>query len=166
MAPGDEHDALRVLVASARPERITPEEVDRLLRHADACPACAAEMRELAALAILAQAPERRMEDHRAERVLGRVLGAAPAAPLAGRVRRSRASWVREGSGWLTAAALAVALITHHGFHEPLRSGWLAAGVFASAALGLGLYARAQRLRAARLERALRAGEREPGPPH
>jgi hypothetical protein len=48
-----------------------------------------------------------------------------------------------------------VALITHHGFHEPLRAGWLAAGAFAVLALGLAIYADAQRRRLLELEQRL-----------
>ena len=55
----------------------------------------------------------------------------------------------------MAAAALVVALLTHHAFHEPLAAGWLAAALFALLALGLGYYAMQQRRRRAELQHQL-----------
>jgi len=52
----------------------------------------------------------------------------------------------------MAAAALAVALLTHHGFHQPLSSGWLAAAALSLVALGAGMYAMSQRRRVETLE--------------
>ena len=151
-----EREALCRLIRSGHPERLSPHEVDRLLRHADECAACAAAMREFAGRAILAQTPELRLAPASALRIRRRFLGAARGA--AATAPRSDLRAAREGGGWLAATALAVALVTHHGFHEPLRSGWLAAGVFAASTLALGIYALAQRARVSRLERTPRSG--------
>ncbi len=145
-----EHDALRALVAAGRPEALAPEQVDRVLQHADDCPECSAELRDFAARAILAQAPELHLDAGHSERLRARVL--AGTAPVRARPATRRAPALISGSGWLAAAAMAVALITHHGFHEPLRAGWLAAGAFALLALGLAIYADHQRRRLTELE--------------
>jgi hypothetical protein len=63
----------------------------------------------------------------------------------------------------MASAAMFVALLAHHGFHEPLSSGWLAAAAFAAAAVGLGLYARSQKRYATELEH--RLGSRGPAHP-
>ncbi|MGH7459056.1 MAG: hypothetical protein ACREKN_08280 [Longimicrobiaceae bacterium] len=64
---------------------------------------------------------------------------------LAGRIRAQKRAawggWLVGGTGWATAAGLALLLFTHHSFHQPLDSGWLAAAAFATLALLLGVYA-------------------------
>ena len=57
----------------------------------------------------------------------------------------------------MAAAALVVALLTHHAFHEPLEAGWFAAALFALLALGLGYYAMQQRRRMEDLQHQLDA---------
>ncbi|HEX8830051.1 MAG TPA: hypothetical protein VF705_02740 [Longimicrobium sp.] len=153
MSRPHEHDALRALVAAGRPEALAPEQIDRILHHADECPDCSAELRDFAAIAVLAQAPELRLDRDHSARLRARVL--AQAAPVRARPAPRRSLALTRSSGWLAAAAMAVALITHHGFHEPLRAGWLAAGAFALLALGLALYADHQRRRLADLEQQL-----------
>ncbi|HEX8361238.1 MAG TPA: hypothetical protein VF613_14080 [Longimicrobium sp.] len=153
MSRPHEHDALRALAAAGRPEALAPEEIDRVLRHADECPDCSAELRDFAARAILAQAPELHLAPEHSARLRARVL--AQTAPVRARPAPRRSPALTRGSGWLAAAAMAVALITHHGFHEPLRAGWLAAGAFALLALGLAIYADHQRRRLADLEQQL-----------
>jgi hypothetical protein len=48
-------------------------------------------------------------------------------------------------SGWMVAAGLAGVLLIHHGIHQPLAYGWLAAGVLLLVATVLGVYALVQR---------------------
>jgi len=166
----DEHATLRAVVASGRPETLSAEQIERLLGHADECADCSAEFREFAAAAILAQTPVVRFDPERSARVKERLLArtrirlepppATTAAPAAA-VRIPKRHWIPYGSGWLAAAAMGVALITHHGFHEPLRAGWLVAAGFAILALGLGLHVRAQRQRLADLEQRLALREHE-----
>jgi hypothetical protein len=74
-------------------------------------------------------------------------------------VRPRRRSRTLASVGWLASAGLSVALLAHHGFHEPLSSGWLAAALFAAVALCLGIYARAQKRYAENLEHRLSAQE-------
>jgi hypothetical protein len=164
MSGMDEHAALRAVVASRRPETLSEEQIEGLLRHAADCTDCAAELNEFAAAAILAQAPALRFDPERSARVKERLLARArlrlePAAPP---VRASPQAGMLRGSGWLAAAAMGIALITHHGFHEPLRAGWLVAAGFAIIALGLAVYARAQRQRLTDLEQRLGLREHEP----
>jgi hypothetical protein len=149
-----EHDDLRALVAAGRPEALSDEQIDRILRHAGECPECSAELGDFASRAILAQAPELHLDAAHSERLRARVLARAVPheGPVRARVVPRRAFAFTSSSGWLAAAAMAVALITHHGFHEPLRAGWLAAGAFALLALGLAIYADAQRRRLLDLE--------------
>jgi hypothetical protein len=167
MSGMDEHATLRAVVASERPETLSEEQIERLLSHAADCTDCAAELNDFAAAAILAQAPAVRFDPERSARVRERVLARTrirvePAAPQAvPPVRNSSRAGMMRGSGWLAAAAMGVALITHHGFHEPLRAGWLVAAGFAIIALGLAVYARAQRQRLADLEQRLGLQEHE-----
>lgn len=157
MSRPHEHDVLRALVAAGRPDALSDEQIDRILRHAAECPDCSVEFSDFAARAILAQAPELHLDAGHSERLRARVL--VHAVPRGEPVRAlpapRRSLALTRGSGWLAAAAMAVALITHHGFHEPLRAGWLAAGAFALLALGLAIYADHQRRRLAELERRL-----------
>ena len=160
-----EHDALRALAAAGRPETLTGEEIDRILRHAGECPDCSAELGDFAARGILAQAPELHLDAAHSERLRARVLASAVphGGPVRARVVPRRPFAFTSSSGWLAAAAMAVALITHHGFHEPLRAGWLAAGGFALIAFGLAIYADHQRRRLAELEQQLGSpGDAEP----
>lgn len=158
------HDELRALAASARPETLSGDDIDSMLRHADECPDCSAELRDFAARAVVAQAPALTLEPAHAERLRLRILAPAtlareppPAPPQIPR-KPARAN-LALGGGWLAAASLAVALVTHHGFHEPLGSGWLIAAAFALLALGATIYALAQRRRAEALEFELRSKE-------
>ena len=164
------HDELRALAASARPETLSGDDIDTLLRHADDCPGCSAELRDFAARAVVAQAPVLTLEPARAERLRRRILAPATLArepepaPIPQIPRKPARATLALGGGWLAAAALAVALLTHHGFHEPLGSGWLIAAAFALLALGITVYAVAQRRRVEALEYELRSRERTP--PH
>ncbi len=162
MSGVDEHAALRALAAGGRPETLSEEQIERLLSHAAECDGCAAELNDFAAAAILAQAPAVRFDPERSTRVKERLLARTrirlePAAAPAAKPLR-----MAYGSGWLAAAAMGVALITHHGFHEPLRAGWLVAAGFAILALGLALHSRGQRQRLVELEQRLGLREHEP----
>lgn len=153
------HDELRALAASARPETLSGDDIDRLLRHADECPDCSAELRDFAARAVVAQAPALTLDPAHAERLRRRILAPATLArvPEPPQIPRKPArATLALGGGWLAAASLAVALLTHHGFHEPLGSGWLIAAAFALLALGITVYAVAQRRRVEALEYELR----------
>jgi hypothetical protein len=150
-----EHDAVRELVAAGRPEALSDEHIDRVLRHAEECPDCSAELNDFAARAVLAQVPLLHLDPAHVDRLRARVLARTvprAAEPVRARVVPRRSAALTRSSGWLAAAAMMVALITHHGFHEPLRAGWLAAGAFALLALGLAIYADAQRRRLLDLE--------------
>jgi hypothetical protein len=136
------------------PEMLSPDDVEAMLRHADACPACAPALRDSAALALTTQAPPVAMDPERSERLRVRILAAAartgrPAESRAPRTRRpALAAW----SGWLATAAMGVGLLTHHAFHEPLDGGWLVAAAFALLSLVLGTYALSLRRRVAARE--------------
>ena len=163
MSGVDEHATLRAVVASERPETLSEAQIERLLSHAAECADCAAELNDFAAAAILAQTPEVRFDPERSARVKERLLARTrirlePSAPP---VRAAVPRRMPLGSGWLAAAAMGVALITHHGFHEPLRAGWLVAAGFAIIALGLAVHARGQRRRLADLEQRLGLQEHE-----
>lgn len=163
MSGVDEHATLRAVVAAGRPEALSEGEIERLLSHAADCDGCAAELNDFAAAAILAQAPAVPFDPERSAQVKERVLARTririePAA----RVRASPRAGMALGSGWLAAAAMGIALITHHGFHEPLRAGWLVAAGFAILALGLAVHSHAQRQRLAELEQRLGLHEQEP----
>jgi hypothetical protein len=163
MSGADEHATLRAVVAGGRPESLSEEQIERLLGHAAGCDGCAAELNDFAAAAILAQAPAVRFDPDRAARVKERVLARTrirlePAGPPA---RDSRRAGLTRGSGWLAAAAMGIALITHHGFHEPLRAGWLVAAGFAIIALALAVHSRAQSRRLTDLEHRLSPQEHE-----
>lgn len=162
MSGMDEHAALRAVVASEGPETLSEEQIDRLLSHAAECTDCAAELNDVAAAAILAQTPVVPFDPERSARVKERLLARTrlrvePAAPA----RISTRGGMMRGSGWLAAAAMGTALITHHGFHEPLRAGWLAAAGFAIIALAQAVHARAQKQRLAELEQRLALREHE-----
>lgn len=169
MSRMQEHEELRAVISAGAPATLSSQQIDRMLRHAEECPACAAELREIAARAIAAQAPAVRLDSPHRERLRARVLARAAPVPAPVRDGTRRASTrppVRrsDSTGWMAAAVLAVALLTHHGFHQPLSSGWLAAAGFALLALGLGSYALAQRRRVAELRDQL--NPRDPGPSH
>jgi hypothetical protein len=170
----DGEEALRAIRAAGAPAAISSDVLDRMLLHAEECPTCSAELREAAARAVLAQSPPVRRDPARAARLRARVLeratGGSPSVPSVRAARPWPRSRARASVGWLASAALAVALLTHHGFHEPLSSGWLVAAAFAAVALGLGMYARSQQRRAAELEHRLSARDPahpddRPGPP-
>jgi hypothetical protein len=152
----NEHARWRAAVQAGAPEALSPDELDGMLAHADECADCAPALRDFAARALAAQAPPVRMEAARAADVRGRVLQAAGGRSAAPRARKARTAAAYPG-GWLAAAALVVALLTHHAFHEPLEAGWLAAALFALLALGLGYYAMQQRRRTADLQHQLDA---------
>jgi hypothetical protein len=141
-------------ILSAPPETLSSEQIERILEHADECRDCSAGLRDLAARAITAQSPPVRLDSQRSARIRERVLAQAvrERAPVVVPISRAPRTRQRRASGWLAAAALAVALLTHHGFHEPLSSGWLVAAGFAAVALALGSYALSQKRRAEALE--------------
>jgi hypothetical protein len=155
MITENDHARWRAAMDAGPPEALSDDEVDGMLAHADECADCAPALRDFAARALAAQAPPVRMEPARAASVRRRVLVGARgrAAP---RARRPRYAAAYPG-GWMAAAALVVALLTHHAFHEPLAAGWFAAALFALLALGLGYYALQQRRRMAELQHQLDA---------
>jgi hypothetical protein len=161
----DEHATLRAVVASARPEAVSGEQIERLLAHAGDCTDCSAELYEFAATAILAQTPVVRFAPERSARVKERLIArtGVRVEPAVSPARAAKRHWIPHGSGWLAAAAMGIALITHHGFHEPLRAGWLVAAGFAIIALGLAVYARSQKQRLTELEQRL-SGHEHAGP--
>ena len=154
-------EALSAIQGAGDPAAISSEEIDEMLRHADECPQCAPRLRDLAAQAILAQSPLVRLEPARAARLRARVLAQATTArslPAPRPVRKRPRDHTGAG-GWLAAAALVVALLTHHAFHEPLGSGWLVAAAMAAVALGLGIYALSQKRYVAHLEQQMSSRE-------
>jgi hypothetical protein len=166
MSCPDGWEAPSAIQDAGDPGAISSEQIDEMLRHADECPECSAPLRDLAARAILAQSPLVRLEPARAARLRARVLAQATGdrgLPAARPVRKRPRVHTGAG-GWLAAAALVVALLTHHGFHEPLSSGWLVAAGFAAVALGLGIYALSQKRHVAQLEQQM--SSREPALQH
>ena len=160
MSHHDEHDRWRGVVQSAAPEALPRHELDGMLAHADQCPACAPSLRDFAARALVVQAPLATLDAGRSADIRARILDRAahrgtPAVPERRSHRPGYASAFTGTGGWMAAAALVVALLTHHAFHEPLDTGWLAASFLALVALGLGVYAVTQRRRLAELERRL-----------
>ncbi|HEY7769738.1 hypothetical protein [Longimicrobium sp.] len=154
MITENDHARWRALMNAGRPEALSDDELDGMLAHADECEDCAPALRDFAARALAAQAPAVRMEPARAADVRRRVLGGTAFRSAEPRARRGGTAAAYPG-GWLAAAALVVALLTHHAFHEPLEAGWLAAALFALLALGLGYYAMQQRRRMADLQHRL-----------
>lgn len=152
----NEHEELRAIVASTEPRIASADQIDRILQHAEGCAECAPPLRSYAARAVLARTPVVRLDPDRSARLRARVLAGATSRPAARVARPARRPSAVRGGGWLAAAALAVALLTHHGFHQPLNSGWLAAAAIALVALGVGVYAVAQRRRVATLEYEMR----------
>lgn len=156
MITENDHARWRAAMDAGAPEALSDDELDGMLAHADACADCAPALRDFAAQALAAQAPPVRMEPARAADVRRRVLaGTARRSPVP-RARTPRHAAAYPG-GWLAAAALVVALLTHHAFHEPLEAGWFAAALFALLALGLGFYVLQQRRRMADLQHRLDA---------
>jgi hypothetical protein len=156
MITENDHARWRAAMDAGPPEALSDDEVDGMLAHADECADCAPALRDFAARALAAQAPPVRMEPARAADVRRRVLVGAARARAVPRSRKPRYAAAYPG-GWMAAAALVVALLTHHAFHEPLAAGWLAAALFALLALGLGFYVLQQRRRMAELQHQLDA---------
>lgn len=151
-----DHARWRAAMAAGAPEALSDDELDGMLAHADECADCAPALRDFAARALATQAPPVRMEAARAAEVRRRVLLGTVRGSAEPRTRRPGHAAAYPG-GWLAAAALVVALLTHHAFHEPLEAGWLAAALFAMLALGLGFYILQQRRRMAELQHQLDA---------
>ncbi len=146
MITENDHARWRAAMEAGAPEALSDDELEGMLAHADECADCAPALRDFAARALAAQAPAVRMEPARAADVRRRVLAAA-ARPSTAPRKRGPAYAAASPGGWMAAAALVVALLTHHAFHEPLEAGWFAAALFALLALGLGYYAMQQRRR-------------------
>ncbi|HEY0022837.1 MAG TPA: hypothetical protein VGB24_08005 [Longimicrobium sp.] len=156
MITENDHARWRAAMDAGAPEALSDDELEGMLAHADECADCAPALRDFAARALAAQAPAVRMEPARAADVRRRVLVAAARPSTAPRKRRPGYAAAYPG-GWMAAAALVVALLTHHAFHEPLEAGWFAAALFALLALGLGYYAMQQRRRMEDLQHQLDA---------
>ena len=162
MIHAHDHARWRAAMGAGPPEAMSDDELEGMLAHADECADCAPALRDFAARALAAQAPPVRMEAARAADVRRRVLVGTARGHAEPRARRSRYAAAYPG-GWMAAAALVVALLTHHAFHEPLEAGWLAAALFALLALGLGHYALQQRRRMAELQHRLDAADASDG---
>lgn len=156
MITENDHARWRAVLDAGPPEALSDDELEGMLAQADECAGCAPALRDFAAQALAVQAPPVRMEAARAVDVRRRVLVAAARPSTAPRTRRPGFAAAYPG-GWMAAAALVVALLTHHAFHEPLEAGWFAAALFALLALGLGYYATRQRRRMADLQHQLDA---------
>lgn len=154
MTHDHDHDRWRAALAAGAPEALSNDELDGMLAHADECPDCAPLLRDFAARALATQAPPVRMEAARAADLRRRILLGTARRATEPRARKAGYAAAYPG-GWLAAAALVVALLTHHAFHEPLKAGWLAAALFALLALGLGYYVLQQRRRMAELQHQL-----------
>ena len=162
MIAENDHARWRAAMETGAPEGLSDDELDGMLAHADECADCAPALRDFAARALAAQAPPVRMEPARAADLRRRVLVGAARPSTAPRKRRPGYAAASPG-GWMAAAALVVALLTHHAFHEPLEAGWFAAALFALLALGLGYYAMQQRRRMAELQHQLDAADGSDG---
>ena len=154
MTHDHDHARWRAAMAAGAPEALSDDELDGMLAHADACAECAPALRDFAARALASQAPPVRMEAARAADLRRRVLLGTARRSTEPRAHQARSAAAYPG-GWMAAAALMVALLTHHAFHEPLEAGWLAAALFAMLALGLGHYVLQQRRRMAELQHQL-----------
>lgn len=149
------------MIPAAALETLDGAELIRVLEHVQGCDECTrllAEYRDVAA-AIPLLLPERQLDRGRSAEIRSRLLDRVraetreqPAEPQrrpglpgtgASLSPGSRTGWM----GWLVAAGLAGVLLMHHSVHQELDYGWLAAGVLALLALGLGVYAGVQRRR-------------------
>jgi hypothetical protein len=156
MITENDHARWRAALDAGAPQALSDDELDAMLAHADECADCAPALREFAARAVATQAPLVRMEATRAADLRRRVLLGTARRSAEPRARKAGYAAAYPG-GWLAAAALVVALLTHHAFHEPLEAGWLAAALFALLALALGYYVLQQRRRMADLQHQLDA---------
>lgn len=159
MNQGLQHEEMHEMLPAAALEILEDAELQGVLAHARGCAECGQLLEEywqvIAALSL--RLPEaRHLDPDRSAALRARLLARA----RAGRSRsvpgsRGTASSVYRWSGWLVAASLASVLLVHHSIHQTLDYGWLAAGVLALLLVSVGLYALAQRNRAAALRERL-----------
>ncbi len=150
MNPG--HEEIQEMLPAAALEILEHAELQRLGMHIGECTECARLLREYrdtaARLALLA--PAGGLERARVQVVRNRLM-ARVAAGRGARLSRRVNQW----TGWLVAASLAGLLLMHHSVHRTLDYGYFVAGLLTLALIGLGVYARRQRRRAAELQRSL-----------
>lgn len=156
------HDQLQEMLPSASLGILDAADLELVMAHAGTCSECAGLLRDYrdVAASLPLVLPRQHLDPARSaairERLLARARGAAP--PLSGARRRFQADrW----SGWLVAASLAGVLLIHHGIHQPLAYGWLAAGVLTIVLVAVVWYALVQRSRAAALWKRLAHLERQ-----
>jgi hypothetical protein len=154
------HDDVQEMLPAAALEMLDAAELQLVMAHAGACSECAGllrEYRDVAASLSLVLPPQQLDPTQSAamrERLLMRARAAGPQISGARRFQADR--W----SGWLVAASLAGVLLIHHGIHQPLAYGWLAAGVLTILLVAVVWYARVQRSQAAELRDRLATLER------
>jgi hypothetical protein len=155
------HDEMQEMLPAAALEILDPAELELVMAHAGTCSECAGLLRDYrdAAAALSLVLPQPQLDPSRSAAIRERLLTRARAAgPHISGARRFQADrW----SGWLVAASLAGVLLIHHGIHQPLAYGWLAAGVLTILLLAVVVYARIQRSRATALRDRLASLERE-----
>ena len=145
------HDELQEMLPAAGLGILDAADLELVMAHAGTCSECAGVLRDYCdvAASLPLVLPRQQLDPARSaairERLLARARGAEP--PISG-ARRFQAD---RGSGWLVAAGLAGVLLIHHGIHQPLAYGWLAAGVLTILLVAVVWYALVQRSRAAAL---------------
>lgn len=148
------HEEVQELLPSAALDILDGGELQQVLAHVAACAECAQllERYNEVAAGLSLQLPARPLQADRAAAVRARLLAKARGERSAVLpASRRTASTVYRWSGWLVAASLASVLLVHHSVHRTLDYGWLAAGVLMFLLVGVGVYAMAQRSRAAAL---------------
>ncbi len=153
------HEELRDLVPAAALGALDDMDLRRVMAHTQGCAECAgllSEYREVT-VALAALLPPGEVPHHHSLR--GRIL--ARAREDRRRTGFHGAAAVNMWMGWAVAAGLAGVLLMHHAVHRPLDFGWLTAGALALALVGTAVYARIQRHRALELHGRLAALDRD-----
>ena len=146
------HDEVQDMLPGAALEILDAAELQLVMAHAGTCSECAGMLREYRDVAgsLSLAVPGRQLDPGRSATIRERLLTRARAAkPQMSGARRFQADrW----SGWLVAASLAGVLLIHHGIHQPLAYGWMAAGMLMLLLVAVVWYARGQRRRAVELQ--------------
>jgi hypothetical protein len=155
------HDELQEMLPEAALETLAAADLQLVMAHVEGCSECAGLLRDHRDIAasLTLMLPRQPLDPSRSAAIRERLLARARGAEGLSGVRRL--FQVGRWSGWLVAAGLAGVLLMHHAVHRPLAYGWLAAGVLTILLVAVGLYARAQRSRAAALRDRLASLERE-----
>ena len=150
------HEELQEMVPAAALEILEGAELQLVLAHAGSCAECGQlleEYRQVTAALALQLPPAGQLDSGRSAVLRARLLAKARGDRRALLPSPRRASTlIYQWSGWMVAAGLASVLLVHHSVHRPLNFGWLATGALLAILIGVGIYARVQRGRAAALQ--------------